>query len=143
MERRRTTVSREVATSLPVLRALADHDCAFVVVGSTARRFCGEPVAPRDLDVVVDPAPRQRASLIAALASVDATIERRAGTRRIVDALALSWAWGWHSETSHGPVDIVTRFIDGTTIADHHAAGVDVTVEPGLTIRCHPTRHTP
>ena len=125
----------------PVLETLVDHGCTFVVVGSAARRLCGDAVEPADLDIVVDPAPAHREPLVAALSSLDATIERRHGTRRIQDAVALPWQWGWRAETRFGPIDVIVRFVDGSGFAEHHDAGSDVTLSTGQTIRCRPTRH--
>lgn len=128
---------------LPVLRALVDHGCRFVVVGSTARRLCGADVVPADLDLVVDPAVTRRPQLIAALTEVDATLERRHGTRRIADAIALPWDWGWRAETSCGPIDVITRFVDGADIDTFEVLATDVDLAPNLTVRCHPTEHLP
>lgn len=129
--------------ALPVLRALVDHDCRFVVIGSTARRLCGTDVVPADLDLVVDPDPALRPGLVAALASIDATIERRHGTRSIADSLHLPWDWGWRSDTVHGSIDVIIRFVDGTDIEHHDALAFDVGLAADLIVRCHPTEHPP
>ncbi|MEM9203155.1 MAG: hypothetical protein AAGC53_15970 [Actinomycetota bacterium] len=126
-----------------MLDALVDHECAFVVVGSTARRLCGDDVDPDDLDIVVDPGQPHRSSLIAALSSVGATIERRSGRRPIEACVALPWEWGWHVDTDGGPVDVITRFIDGSDIAFHCAAAMSVALDDRRVVLSHPTRHEP
>lgn len=125
----------------PVLQALIDHGCRFVVIGSTARRLCGDDVEPADLDVVVDPDAASRPQLVSALAAVDATLERRHGTRRIADAIGLPWDWGWRVDTDWGPVDVITRFVDGADIETFDALATEVRLGPDLTVRCHPTEH--
>ncbi len=132
-----------VIDPLPILRALADHDCRFVVVGSVARRLCGDDVEPRDLDIVVDADPANRSAVVAALTQLDATIDRRFGRRRIADTIDLPWAWGWRADTDHGSVDLITRFVDATDIHTHDAAATDISIDAARTIRCHPTEHHP
>lgn len=127
--------------ALPVLRALVDHDCRFVVIGSTARRLCGDDVDPVDLDLVVDADSTNRPRLIAALASLDATIERRHGVRAVAEALQLPWDWGWRSDTAHGSIDVITRFADGADVDTFDVLAIDVQLADDLTVRCHPTEH--
>lgn len=123
------------------LGALVRHDCRFVVVGSCARALIGDPVRPHDLDVVIDASPDQRRRVTAALVDLDAQVEHRCGPRAVACSVALPWDWGFTVSTPEGGIDLITRFIDDSTIDDHDARAVSVEAGPGMWVRVHPTRH--
>ena len=123
-----------------VLVALHGYGCRFVVVGSTARALIGDAVVPSDIDIVIDPSPDGRRRLLRALTDLDAMVETRNGWRQVARCPALPWEWGFRAFTSAGQVDIVTRFVDGTTIDDHDAQAATVWLEAGFSVRVRPTR---
>lgn len=125
----------------PLLDELTARGCRFVVVGSAARRLMGEQVSVNDLDVVVDGSVSNRAPVIDALMAVGGVVERRRGRRPIVPGMSLPWDWGWRTATTHGDVDVIVRFIDGSGFEDHDGAAVPVGLGSGGVVRCHPTRH--
>jgi hypothetical protein len=125
----------------PVLDALTGHGCRFVVVGSAARRLVGETVQVQDLDVLVDAAPEGRDAVVEALADVGATVRRRRGRLPVHPGMGLPWEWGWQARTAWGDIDLITRFIDGSTVDEHDARAVSVELPSGSVVRCHPTRH--
>jgi hypothetical protein len=123
------------------LRTLVRHRCRFVVIGSTARALVGEQVRPHDLDVVIENSPDQRRRVTAALVDLDAHVEHRNGRRAVARSVALPWDWGFTVSTPGGGIDLITRFIDDTTIDDHDARAMSVEAAPGMWVRVHPTRH--
>ena len=123
------------------LGALCRRGCRFVVIGSVARALTGEQVQPHDLDVVVDASADGSLRLRLALADLGATIETRDGWRRIERCMSLPWEWGFRAWTAAGSIDVITRFIDGTTIEDHDAHATTIEIRPGIAVRVHPTRH--
>lgn len=131
---------RGVAGIDAVLHVLAVERCRFVVVGSAARALVGEPVTPRDLDIVVDGRPDARPALIAALDALRARIEVRTGWLPIGRAPALPWDWGWTVRTPFGSIDVITRFVDGSDFAHHDGVAESVELASGDVVRCHPTR---
>lgn len=126
----------------PILESLTRHECRFVVVGSTARSLLGDPVVPRDLDLVVDRVGADQ-NLIDALAEMEALIRRRVGWRPIRECGRLPWEWGWQGRTRYGDIDVITQFIDGATFVDHDAVAEPVRLASGAEVRCHATQHLP
>ena len=124
-----------------VLGAMHRHGCRFVVVGSVTRVLTGEQGQPHDLDVMIDASAGGQERLRLALEDLGATVETRHGWRRIERCPPLPWEWGFRACTAAGQVDLITRFIDGTTIDDHDANACTVELRPGLAVRVHPTRH--
>lgn len=100
----------------PVIEAFARHGCRFVVVGSAVRSLRGEDVVPHDLDLLVDGSPERRAALIAALTDLSARIHVGGRWAPLDPTFSLPWAWGFRVRTRFGPLDVITRFADGTTI---------------------------
>ena len=123
------------------LGSLCRRGCRFVVVGSVARALTGEQVDPHDLDVVIDASSDGRRRLRLALADLGTTVETRDGWRPIERCASLPWEWGFRAVTAVGQIDLITRFIDGTTIEDHDAHATTVEFRPGVVVRVHPTRH--
>ncbi len=123
----------------PVLEALVGRGCRFVVVGSAARGLLGESVCPADLDVVVWDQVDNRSRVTSALIDVAALVDHPFGRRPLTNATRLPWEWGWRATTTCGPVDVVTRFVDGTGYADHDCDAIDVMLSSRFSVRCHPT----
>lgn len=124
-----------------VLGALLHHGCRFVVVGSAARALCGESVHPRDLDLVADTSPDGVGRLRSALVDLGATVETRRGWQPIDRCASLPWQWGFRVWTAAGTIDLITQFIDFTTIDEHDANATTIEIGPELSVRAHPTRH--
>jgi hypothetical protein len=124
----------------PLLETFLFYRCRFVVVGSAARLLLGETVTPADLDIVVATGPDDRRNLVAALRYLHALVFDRHGLRHFGGAMSLPWEWGWSVVTALGDVDLIVRFIDDTTIAEHDADATDVTLASGAIVRCHATR---
>ena len=124
-----------------MLAAMHRSGCRFVAVGSVARALTGEQVVPHDLDVMIDASADGRRCLRRALVDLGATVETRDGWRRIEQCPALPWEWGFRALTAAGQVDLITRFVDGTTIDDHDAHATTVQLCAGFAVRVHPTRH--
>jgi hypothetical protein len=122
------------------LGALHHRGCRFVVVGSVARALTGQQVHPHDLDVVIDASSDGQERLRLALADLGTTIETRHGWRQIEPCVSLPWEWGFRVWTTAGQIDVITRFVDGTTIEDHDAHAATIEVRPGIDVRVHPTR---
>jgi len=111
------------------------------VVGSVARALTGEQVQPHDLDVVIDTSAEGRRHLRLALQDLGAIVETRHGWRRIEECPSLPWEWGFRVWTAAGQVDLISRFIDDTTLDDHEASATSIDLGPGLAVRVHPTQH--
>ena len=116
------------------------HGCRFVVIGSAARMLCGDAVEPSDLDLVVDADPAMRPGLVASFDEVDGRVVTRHGWRSPGDvSRSLPWDWGFTVQTGLGPVDVISRLIDGTGIDDHERVATVATLSCGTSVRVHPT----
>ncbi|GEM_PF-2424602 len=124
----------------PILDRLVSAEVRFVVVGSAARMLAGESATAEDLDLVVDGSVPRRAAVLAAMAELGALVEQRRGFVPVRSVLCLPWEWGWKARTSLGDVDVITRFIDGTTIDEHDELADAVVLPSGSVVRCNPTR---
>ena len=58
----------------------------------------------------------------------------------LTGTMSLPWDWGWKTTTPFGNVDVITRFIDDTTFADHDKQATTIILPSGNSVRCHPTR---
>lgn len=119
---------------------MCQRGCRFVVVGSVARSLTGDSVNPKDLDIVVDASLAQRPALVEALIDLGAEVECRRGRVPVTSGIALPWGWGWRSTTPFGDIDVITKFIDDTTIDEHDLLASTVVLASGNSVRCHPTR---
>lgn len=126
-----------------VLDVMCRRGCRFVVVGSVARALTGDSVNPKDLDIVVDASPAHRPALVEALIDLGSEVECRRGRVPVTRSIALPWRWGWRSSTPLGDIDVITRFIDDTTIEEHDELASTVVLSSGNSVRCHPTRWRP
>jgi hypothetical protein len=112
-----------------------------VVGGSTACRLLGEAVEPADLDVVVADSASNRLALISAMIELQS---RLVDGRRLESLRAdtpLPWDWSWRILTAYGLVDVIVRFVDGTSYADLDPSAADVALAGGARVRCFATRH--
>ena len=123
----------------PVVEALVEGRCRFVVVGSAARRLLGEQVTPNDLDIVVAAAPGDRERLVDVLAALGAMVRHRRGWRPIELAGPLPWRWGWRARVAGGEIDVIVAFVDGSTFDEHEAEARTVVLGGGSSVRCRPT----
>ena len=135
------SVSGSVVMFDEVFDAMHRSRCRFVVVGSVARALAGERIVPHDLDVMVDASTVGQRRLCRALTDVGAIAEARDGWRPIERCPSLPWEWGFRVLTAAGQVDLITRFVDGTTIDHHDAHATTVRLRSGFDVRIRPTRH--
>jgi hypothetical protein len=134
-------LERCMTVASPILEVLAEYECRYVVIGSTARALMGQPIVPRDVDIVVDGSAEWRASLVDALVALGAQFDRRPGFALIGPSTRLCWEWGWRTMTALGQIDIITKFADGTDFANHDAHAASVALPSGRSVRCRPTEH--
>jgi hypothetical protein len=125
-----------------ILMTFARHGCSFVVVGSTARALLGETVRPQDLDLVVSAEPANRERLVAALGDVGAQVHLRRGRVAVGPRTPLPWEWGFRVRTPWTEIDVVTQFIDGTTIDDVLESSSTVELGDGVSVQANGTRHS-
>jgi len=125
---------------VPILDRLASAGVRFVVVGSAARMLVGEVVGANDLDLVIDGSPPGRPTLLTAMLRLEARVEQRCGFVPMDSVMCLPWDWGWRARTPLGDVDLITRFIDGTTIDEHDELADAVVLPSGSVVWCNPTR---
>jgi len=125
---------------MPVIDALTQNGCRFVVVGSAAIQLLDGSGEPRDLDIVALDTAADRHRLIRALAAVGGWIQTTSGPRPVAASPALP-SWSWRVNTAYAPVDVIFRFADGTGYAEHAAAAIDVATPSGHMIPAHRTRH--
>ena len=102
-------VSEPLFDPKPILRALQEHDVAFIVVGVMAAVAQGSPVYTRDLDVTPSPSPDNYERLAAALRSLDARLRLPDGTgiEFPIEATYLAGNTAWTLLTRAGVLDLV------------------------------------
>lgn len=127
----------------PILETIAEYGCRFVVIGSTARRLLGEAAVPADLDIIVGNAAADRPRLVDALIELRATVGSSGRGTRLARTTSLPWEWGWRAMCPFGEIDVIARFVDGTSLDDFDAQATEVRLASGATVRCTPTRHAP
>jgi hypothetical protein len=118
-----------------ILRALADHEVRYVLIGGLAATLHGSPLATGDVDICPEDTPGNLGRLAGALGALDAAIH--AGDGEAVplppDPDLLAAARLWNLSTPHGRLDVsfepsgtggyadlrrdaVTFVIDGVTV---------------------------
>jgi hypothetical protein len=85
-----------------VLRALADHEVSYLLIGGMAAMAHGWPGSTADIDLLAAHTPEARDALAAALVDLGAEAERFDGTG---ESLLRSTAWSF--DTDAGPVDVL------------------------------------
>ena len=116
-----------------VLRTLAEHRVAFIVVGGYAAVALGAPVVTMDLDVVHDTTPDNIRRLLPALTAIEARYRHRPELRP--DASHLSSPGHQLLATRFGPLDCLGVIGNGHTYADLLAHTEEVEVTAGLHCR--------
>jgi len=97
---------------VPIVRALADHDVDYVMIGALAAALQGSPLRTNDADICPSREPANLERLAAALVDLDAKVYSTAtpeGIRWARDAVALSHAEIWNLISPYGRLDISYR----------------------------------
>ena len=100
-----------------MLKALTDHDVAFVVIGGIALSAHWATRATKDVDIVPDPSPQNMDRLWSALASIHASAFPLAdsGTEEIPltwERASLDYGGNWLLATKFGRLDIL-QYVSG------------------------------
>lgn len=100
-----------------ILRALAEHQVAFIVVGGVAAVLQGAPITTQDLDIVYSLVPPNPDRLLVALQSLDAVF--RDDPRRLVPGPSHLATRGHKLLTTrHGDLDCLGSIEDSTIYED-------------------------
>jgi len=100
-------VTRPTPDFLEILRTLAEHQVAFIVVGGVGAVLQGAPIATFDLDVVHSRAPENIDRLMTALAALDAEGRAQAGRHLRPTPAHLASPGHQLLMTSAGPLDLL------------------------------------
>lgn len=98
-----------------ILGVLFHHRVEFILVGGVAAILEGAPVSTLDLDIVVQPSPRDRENLLAALEALHARYLDPAGRHLLPDAGKLETLRVHRLMTDFGPVDVLHSIGNGWT----------------------------
>jgi predicted nucleotidyltransferase len=119
----------------PVLRALAEAEVEFVLVGGLAAVLNGAPVHTFDIDIVHSRVPANLERLLAVLDVLEA-IFRAQPERRLKPALShLSGTGHLNLLTRFGPLDVLGSIGRGLTYEDLLADAEMLAIGPGTSIR--------
>ena len=124
-----------VADVSGLLRALAEHEVLFVVVGGVCAVIHGAPVSTFDLDIVPERSGDNVARLLRALASVDAVHRDLAGRSIPPDASRLSGPGHNLFMTRSGPLDVLGAIGEGRDFASLASRSRTIVLGDGLTAR--------
>lgn len=119
-----------------LLSDLVGDDCRFVVVGSTARAWCGDRQVPADLDLVLADEQENVDRVMAVLARAGGRLTSAGGVR--LDRPRVAGHDLWRVVTMHGPVDVIIRFPDGSGYDEFASTSVDTDVPDVGTVRMNP-----
>lgn len=92
---------------LDILEVLARHQVEHIVVGGVAAILEGAPVSTFDLDIVPDPAPENRARLLAAVRELEARYLDPAGRHLVPNETKLATLRLHQLITRAGPLDVL------------------------------------
>jgi hypothetical protein len=90
-----------------ILRALAEQEVDYVIVGGLAVQVHGHVRITIDVDVFPRPDPSNLARLADALNELDARVLNPGGERLRIDAAMLARATLWQFATPHGAIDVL------------------------------------
>ena len=124
-----------VADVSGLLRVLAEHDVAFLVVGGVCALIHGAPVSTFDLDVVPERSEENIARLLRALTSLDAVHRDLAGRSIPPDASRLNGPGHNLFMTRSGPLDILGTVGRGRDYSALSSRSRPIDLGGGLTIR--------
>ena len=100
---------------LDILETLARHRVEHIVVGGVAAILEGAPISTFDLDIVPDPAPENRARLLAAVRELEARYLDPAGRHLVPDETKLATLRLHQLITKAGPLDVLATIGKGMT----------------------------
>jgi hypothetical protein len=118
-----------------LLRALAEHDVQFMVVGGVCGVIHGAPVSTFDLDIVPERSDGNVARLVKALESVQATHRDLAGRSITPDASRLLGPGHNLFMTSSGPLDILGTIGRGRDFNALTSRSRTIELGAGLSVR--------
>lgn len=101
-----------------ILRALADHDVDYVLIGGLAVQTHGHVRTTNDADVIPAPDPSNLARLADALRSLDARILNPGHENDPIDARTLPRATIWQFATRDGGIDVIHEVPGGAPFQD-------------------------
>lgn len=90
-----------------ILRALAEHEVDYVLVGGLAVQTHGHMRTTIDVDVFPRPDPSNLAQLASALNALEARVLNPGSESLAIDAAMLGRATRWRFDTRHGAVDVL------------------------------------
>jgi hypothetical protein len=96
-----------------ILRALAEHDVEYVLIGGLAVQTHGHVRTTNDADLIPDPQPENLQRLAAALRSLDARVLNVGQENREIDAKMLPRATIWQFGTRDGGIDVIHEVSGG------------------------------
>lgn len=101
-----------------ILRALADHDVDYVLIGGLAVQTHGHVRTTNDADLIPAPEPANLGRLAAALRSLEARVlnQGKEGTR--IDGKMLPRARIWQFATRDGGIDVMHEVPGGRSYAE-------------------------
>ncbi|HEX5720536.1 MAG TPA: hypothetical protein VF179_30555 [Thermoanaerobaculia bacterium] len=106
---------------LDILEILARHQVEHIVVGGVAAILEGAPVSTFDLDIVPNPAPDNRARLLAAARELEARYFDPAGRHLVPDEIKLATLRLHQLITKAGPLDVLATI--GKAMTYEHLVG--------------------
>lgn len=124
-----------VADVSGLLRVLAEHDVAFLVVGGVCAVIHGAPVSTFDLDIVPERSGENVARLLRALENVDALHRDLAGRSIPPDASRLSGPGHNLFMTRLGPLDVLGTIGEGRDFSSLAARSRTIDLGDGLAAR--------
>lgn len=116
---------------LRALRALADGEVEYVLVGGLAAVLQGSPLPTYDVDIVPAPGQRNRARLLAALAALDAVslTEVDDTEQALAESTDLSFT------TPSGHIDVHHGAPGFTGYRELRRCALAITLQPGLVVQ--------
>lgn len=118
-----------------LLRVLAEHDVAFLVVGGVCAVIHGAPVSTFDLDVVPERSENNVARLMRALTSLDAIHRDLAGRSIAPDPSRLSGPGHNLFMTRSGPLDVLGTIGRGRDYSALSSRSHAIDVGGGVTVQ--------
>lgn len=109
-----------------ILRALAEHDVEYVLIGGLAVQTHGHVRTTNDADLIPSPAPANLRRLAAALRSLDARVLNPGKEGVEIDAKMLSRATIWQFASRDGGIDVMHEVPGGRSFDELSARALHV-----------------
>lgn len=118
-----------------ILRVLARHDTAFIVVGGLCAVLHGAPIQTYDLDIVPDRNPDNLQKLEQALRELGAFYREHTRTRLVPEAARMTTAGHHLLNTSAGPLDVLGAIAGGRDYAALLPHTIELSLDEAAWIR--------